>query len=84
MWYRFAVAPILLSNPIVGGFYVYVNEKNELGEIVKIPREIKEGQPLGPSKWRNLLNTSFYKIKAKNLYFLGTKNVVKPAKFKSD
>ena len=47
MWYRIATARIPLFNPVVGGFYVDVNEKNELGEIIKIPREIKEGQPFG-------------------------------------
>ena len=57
MWYRFALAR-LLSNPIVGGFYVDVNEKNELGEIIKIPREIKEGQPFGIREWVKLLTTN--------------------------
>ena len=58
MWYRFAVAKILLSNPVVGGFWVDVNEKNELGEIIKIPREIKEGQPFGIREWVKLLTTN--------------------------
>jgi hypothetical protein len=58
MWYRIATARIPLFNPVVGGFYVDVNEKNELGEIIKIPREIKEGQPFGIREWVKLLTTN--------------------------
>jgi hypothetical protein len=57
MWYRFAVARIPLPNPVVGGFWIDVKEKNELGQEIKTPREIKEGQPFGIVEWKKLLST---------------------------
>jgi hypothetical protein len=42
---------VLLTNPIIGGFLV--KDQNEFIEYVK---------PLNTITWRDLLNTSFYKI----------------------
>ena len=56
MWYRFAVARIPLKNPVVGGFWVDEEKKTEAGEIVKIPREIKEGESLNFGVWEKLLS----------------------------
>lgn len=58
MWYRFAVARIPLKNPVVGGFWVDEEKKTEAGEIVKIPREIKEGESFGIREWVKLLTTN--------------------------
>ena len=56
MWYRFAVAPRLLSNPIVSGFWVNEKEINELGEIVNKPRFIDYGEEINVRGWQSLLS----------------------------
>lgn len=56
MWYRLALAPKLLSNPIVGGFWVDEKKKNGLGEIVKTPRFIDYGEEMNVRGWQSLLS----------------------------
>jgi len=55
-------SPTLLSNPILGGFWVDEKKKNELGEIDIEPRFIAYGEPMNIVDWRTLLST--HKINA--------------------
>jgi len=57
--------PTLLKNPIVGGFWIEEEKKNEFGEIVKVPKEIGYEEPKGIKEWRKLLKT--HKINAEDL-----------------
>lgn len=60
MWYRFATAPTILRNPVIGGFWV----DNDF---------IEYGKPLNKSEWKALLKTAKTNIKDQehlNLFLL--------------
>jgi hypothetical protein len=64
MWYRFAVAPILLSNPIVGGFWIKtINLDSEEDDSEEIEMEfIDYGDELNKKNWKRKLKTDYSKI----------------------
>jgi len=64
MWYRFAIAPILLSNPIVGGFWIKtINLDSEEDDSEEIEMEfIDYGDELNKKNWKRKLKTDYSKI----------------------
>ena len=66
MWYRLATAPKLMSNPVLGGFWVNEKKKNELGEIDIEPRFITYGEPMFVKNWNKLLSTKQIKSEDKD------------------
>ena len=59
MWYREAIKSPKLSNPVVGGFWVNKEKKNEIGEVfIESIKFIDYGEPLYKGKLARLLETS--------------------------
>jgi hypothetical protein len=57
-------SPTLLSNPILGGFWVNEKKENESGEVETKPRFIAYGERMNIKDWLKLLST--HKINARD------------------